>query len=89
MPDERVTGAIAHWAPRFVTNGVDFNDFQRVTSSVDRWEEWLPAWVANGNEHAALAREAEERGRTRTAGEAWNRDGRGMAANCSIAKATE
>ena len=73
MPDERVSAAIAHWAPRFVTNGVDMNDFQTVTASVERWEEWLPAWVANGNMHAGLAREAEEQGRSRTAGEAWNR----------------
>jgi pimeloyl-ACP methyl ester carboxylesterase len=73
VPDERVAAAVAHWAPRFVTNGVDFNDFRRVTSSVERWEEWLPAWVENGDAHAALAREAEERGRARTAGEAWNR----------------
>src|SRR5438445_1230023 len=73
MPDERVAAAIAHWAPRFVANGVDFNDFQRVTAGVERWEEWLPAWVASGDEHAALAREAEERNRSRTAGEAWNR----------------
>ena len=43
MPDERVTAAIVHWAPRFVTNGVDFNDFERVTAGVERWEEWLPA----------------------------------------------
>ena len=73
MPDERVAAAIAHWAPRFVTNGVDFNDFERVTAGVERWEEWLPAWVASGDEHAAIAREAEERNRSRTAGEAWNR----------------
>jgi len=73
VPDERVAAAVAHWAPRFVTNGVDFNDFRRVTSSIERWEEWLPAWVENGDAHAALAREAEERGRARTAGEAWNR----------------
>ena len=73
MPDERVAEAIAHWAPRFVANGVDFNDFQSVTGSIDSWAEWLPAWRANGDMHAALAREAEEDGRTRTAGEAWNR----------------
>jgi pimeloyl-ACP methyl ester carboxylesterase len=73
VPDERVAAAIAHWAPRFVTNGVDMNDFQTVTGSVEIWEEWLPAWRANGDMHAALAREAEERGRNRTAGEAWNR----------------
>ncbi len=73
MPDERVAAAIAHWAPRFVTNGVDMNDFQTVTGSVETWEEWLPAWRANGDMHAGLARKAEEAGRTRTAGEAWNR----------------
>src|SRR5919201_4448059 len=73
MPDERVAAAIAHWAPRFVANGVDFNDFQRVTAGVETWEEWLPAWVANGDMHAELAREAEDRGRSRTAGDAWNR----------------
>src|ERR671935_1986262 len=72
MPDERVQAAIANWAPRFVSQGVDFNDFQRVTSGVETWPEWLPAWVANGDVHADRAREAEEAGRTLTAGEAWN-----------------
>ena len=71
--DERVASAIAHWAPRFVGNGVDYGDFQRVTSGVTTWAEWLPAWVENGHMHAELARTAEQRGRTRTAGEAWNR----------------
>ena len=70
--DERVRDAIAHWAPRFITNGVDYNDFTRVTSSVSTWEEWLPAWVANGDDYAGRAREAEDAGRTRTAGELWN-----------------
>ena len=73
MPDERVQAAIDNWAPRFVSQGVDFNDFRRVTAGVERWPQWLPAWVANGDMHAGLAREAEELGRTRTAGEAWNR----------------
>ena len=72
MPDERVEAAIANWAPRFVSQGVDFNDFQRVTAGVERWSEWLPAWVANGDMHAKRAREAEEQGRTLTAGQAWN-----------------
>ena len=72
QPDRRVADAIAHWAPRFIANGVDYNDFVRVTSGVARWEAWLPAWVANGHEHARRARDAEERGRTLTAGESWN-----------------
>jgi pimeloyl-ACP methyl ester carboxylesterase len=70
--DERVRDAIAHWAPRFITNGVDYNDFIRVTSSVATWEEWLPAWVENGHSFAERAREAESNGRTLTAGQLWN-----------------
>ena len=73
MPDERVAAAIAHWAPRFVTNGVDMNDFRTVTDSIATWADWLPAWRANGDMHARLAQEAEKDGRTLTAGEAWNR----------------
>jgi pimeloyl-ACP methyl ester carboxylesterase len=72
VPDERVKAAIANWAPRFVSNGVDFNDFQCVTAGVETWPEWLPAWVANGDAHAAWARKAEDDGRTVSAGEAWN-----------------
>ena len=34
MPDERVAAAIAHWAPRFTSQGVDMNDFQRVTGAL-------------------------------------------------------
>jgi pimeloyl-ACP methyl ester carboxylesterase len=71
--DERVEAAIAHWAPRFTSQGVDMNDFRSVTGSLEHWGDWLPAWVANGDMHAGLAREAEERGRTLTAGEAWVR----------------
>jgi 2,6-dihydroxypseudooxynicotine hydrolase len=73
VADERIESAVANWAPRFVANGVDANDFERVTAPLERWEEWLDAWVANGDMHAGLAREAEERARTRTAGEAWVR----------------
>ena len=72
MPDERVQAAIANWAPRFISQGVDFNDFQRVTARIETWAEWLPAWVANGDMHTERAREAEELGRTITAGAAWN-----------------
>lgn len=71
MPDERTQAAIANWAPRFTSQGVDPNDFVRVTSELERWEDWLRAWSANGDRHAGMAREAEARGRTRTAGEAW------------------
>ena len=71
MPDASVTSAIANWAPRFTAQGVDPSDFARVTGGLERWEDWLGAWCANGDEHAGLAREAERLGHRRTAGEAW------------------
>ena len=58
MPDRRVQAAIDNWAPRFVANGVDLNDFQRTTARIETWEEWLPAWVETGDEHRALAEAA-------------------------------
>ncbi len=73
MADERVAAAVANWAPRFVAQGVDYNDFLRTTSRIERWEEWLDAWWATGDLHTGLAREAEARGRRQSAGEAYVR----------------
>jgi alpha-beta hydrolase superfamily lysophospholipase len=70
VPDARVQAAIDNWAPRFVTNGVDFNDFRRTTARIERWEDWLDAWAETGDAHAALAEEAESE---LSAGEAWVR----------------
>jgi pimeloyl-ACP methyl ester carboxylesterase len=71
VADERIVAATRTWGPRLLSNGVDPNDFRRVTEPLERWDEWLGAWVANGDRHAQLAREAETLARTRTAGEAW------------------
>jgi dipeptidyl aminopeptidase/acylaminoacyl peptidase len=73
MPDERVQAAINNWAPRFTSQGVDYNDFVRTTKTIERWEQWLDAWCATAEDHAGLAREAEEQGHALTAGEAWVR----------------
>jgi dipeptidyl aminopeptidase/acylaminoacyl peptidase len=73
VPDPRIEAAVANWAPRFLAQGVDPNDFQRVTAPLERWEQWLDAWVANGDLHAGLAREAEQARRRLTAGRAWVR----------------
>jgi dienelactone hydrolase len=73
VPDERIQAAVANWAPRFLAHGVDPNDFARVTAPLERWEQWLDAWVANGDLHAALAGEAEQARRRLTAGRAWVR----------------
>ncbi len=73
MPDDRVGAAIANWAPRFVAQGVDYNDFVRTTAAIERWDQWLDAWVATAEMHASLAREAERKGWSRSAGEAYVR----------------
>jgi dienelactone hydrolase len=73
VPDARVQAAIDHWAPRFVQAGVDYNDFVATTARVETWEEWLDAWCANADMHAGLAREAADKGRRLSAGEAWAR----------------
>jgi pimeloyl-ACP methyl ester carboxylesterase len=73
MPDERVQAAIDNWAPRMVTQGIDYNDFVRTTARIERWEEWLDAWSETGELHLRLAHEAEDAGRTQTAGEAFVR----------------
>ncbi len=73
MPDERVQAAINNWAPRFTSQGVDYNDFVRTTSGLEKWDDWLDAWCATADVHAGLAKEAETQGRILTAGEAWVR----------------
>ena len=58
MSDPRVEAAIAHWAPRFVANGVPLSDFEEVTRGISQWDEWCAAWSARAAVHEALGREA-------------------------------
>ncbi len=67
--DERVRDAIAHWGPRFIANGVDYNDFLRVTQQIDRWDDWLDGWSACGAQYAAMGVAATAEGHTLTAGQ--------------------
>jgi 2,6-dihydroxypseudooxynicotine hydrolase len=73
MPDARVQAAIDNWAPRMVSQGIDYNDFVRTTARIERWDDWLDQWCDTAEFHLGLAREAEEAGRRRTAGEAFVR----------------
>jgi dipeptidyl aminopeptidase/acylaminoacyl peptidase len=73
VPDARVQAAIDNWGPRLIANGVDFNDFRRVTSSLERWEDWLGAWTATADGHRQQAERARADGHTLTAGEAFVR----------------
>ena len=62
MTDALVTSAIAHWAQRFVANGVDVNDFQRVTNSIERWDDWCQKWSECGAMHEHMGEQAEAQG---------------------------
>jgi len=73
VPDARVQAAIDNWGSRFIANGIDYNDFRRVTSTLERWDDWLDAWRETAEVHRALAEEARAAGNERTAGEAFVR----------------
>ncbi len=62
MPDEKVQAAINNWAPRFTSQGVDYNDFFRTTARIEKWEDWCREWVATGDVHHDLAVKAEATG---------------------------
>ncbi|MDE3090387.1 MAG: alpha/beta fold hydrolase [Chloroflexota bacterium] len=70
MPDARVQAAINNWAPRFIAQGVDYNDFFRTTARIERWDDWCREWCATADAHAALAARAQARGNALSAGEA-------------------
>ena len=73
MPDARVQAAIENWGSRLIANGVDYNDFRRVTSSLERWDDWLDAWTATADGHREQAERAREAGHELSAGEAFVR----------------
>jgi dipeptidyl aminopeptidase/acylaminoacyl peptidase len=75
MPDALVASAIAHWAPRFVANGVALADFEEVTASIASWNDWCRAWSARATIHEAMGRTALARGKCLSAGEHLQRAG--------------
>jgi 2,6-dihydroxypseudooxynicotine hydrolase len=71
--DPRVEAAISHWAPRFVANGVPLADFQEVTGSCQRWEDWCGAWSARAAVHEELGAKALAEGHTLSAADHYTR----------------
>jgi 2,6-dihydroxypseudooxynicotine hydrolase len=72
-PANRVQLAVSHWKPRFVANGIDVNDFERVQAATTEWADWAPNWKAVGDMHRELAEAADARGRVASATEAYQR----------------
>jgi 2,6-dihydroxypseudooxynicotine hydrolase len=71
MPDARVQAAIDNWGSRLIANGVDYNDFKRITSSLERWDDWLDVWRATADGHRERAEAARDAGHDVSAGEAF------------------
>jgi dipeptidyl aminopeptidase/acylaminoacyl peptidase len=69
LMDQRVSSAISHWAPRFVSNGVLLADFEEVTASIERWEDWCAAWSKRAKVHEDLGRSSLKEGYKLSAGE--------------------
>jgi 2,6-dihydroxypseudooxynicotine hydrolase len=67
--DKRVEIAIHHWAPRFVSSGVPLTDFEEVTASLSRWDDWCAAWSARAAIHEDIGRKALADGFKHSAGE--------------------
>jgi dienelactone hydrolase len=57
--EERVQIAIENWAPRFLANGVDPNDFQRLAKRIERWADWGREWSACAAMHEQMGEQAE------------------------------
>src|SRR5262249_26107973 len=73
--DPRITSAIGHWGPRFVTNGVALTDFEEVTRSITSWDDWCRAWSARAAAHEAMGRQALANKKLLSAGEHLQRAG--------------
>jgi 2,6-dihydroxypseudooxynicotine hydrolase len=73
--DALVKSAIAHWAPRFVANGVALTDFEDVTAGVATWNDWCRAWSDKAALHEAMGREALAKQKFISAGEHLQRAG--------------
>ncbi|MDA8343921.1 MAG: prolyl oligopeptidase family serine peptidase [Thermaerobacter sp.] len=69
MQEERIRVAVDHWAPRMIANGVDLNDFHRLTGAIEHWADWCGAWSEAGAAHAERARQAEAAAEYVSAGE--------------------
>jgi len=73
--DDLVKSAIAHWAPRFVANGVALTDFEEVTAGIASWNHWCRAWSDKAAVHEAMGREALATSKFISAGEHLQRAG--------------
>lgn len=68
-----VTESLTNWTPRFLANGIDYNDLARLKADIDDWSEWLDAFQRIGREYESLGDEARNRGDEESAGDHYTR----------------
>jgi len=68
MTDQRLAEAIGNWQARFLENGVNPSDYDRMRATVTEWSQWLGAWSALAAAHESLGRKALAQGYYRSAG---------------------
>jgi pimeloyl-ACP methyl ester carboxylesterase len=73
MADAGVETALAHWGPRLIQNGVDYNDMLATIGRIETWAQWLPEWNRTADEQAGFAAVGDAAGHALTAGLAWRR----------------
>lgn len=72
-PENRLLSVVEHWLPRIEVAGIPSATAKAVIEQAGTWENWLSAWSAEGERHAAIAEAALARGHRVTAGEAYAR----------------
>src|SRR5262245_43200410 len=73
--DPRISSAIGHWGPRFVTNGVALTDFEEVARAITSWDDWCRAWSVRAAAHEEMGRAALAGKKFLSAGEHLQRAG--------------
>lgn len=71
--ENRLLSVVEHWLPRMEVAGIPSATARTVIESAAVWENWLTAWSAEGDRHAAMGEAALAQGREVTAGEAFAR----------------
>jgi 2,6-dihydroxypseudooxynicotine hydrolase len=69
--DPTVAHVLATWAPRMIVQGVDYNDLVTTAACIRTWDDWPREWCATAAGHEQRARDAESRGATASATEAY------------------
>jgi len=67
--DPRLEDVVRTWYPRFVANGIDALDLDRVLSSVQSWGDWPDAWEREAEEWAERGQAARAVGHLLTGAE--------------------